>query len=324
MTGSFFDGFFFVVSILVLGVMFTDWWIGREGRVAIKNRVADWWVYVEHSSYQGLVADDAARVRRGLELLFGAQWYRPRAIVLVAILSLLITNAAFLLAHSVIQADLIRHFYDTNSKHYPYPPWPIYVLKEGFRSAFNSGIYYPSVGRYLPINVLADLISLYATIHLLRAMERRTDLGGLMLLIAVDIAIVFVLTALVFDIGTRITWFVHPNYLADLSTVMRGQYLLLAPQKFYEYAVLGGPPVGGLLAKAALIGVLISSGLPSILHIGMGALFLVSKLTRPVIKPILARTLLRVAESEKGVLTQVALFGGAIAKAFQEGMKLFG
>ena len=50
-------------------------------------------------------------------------------------------------------------------------------------------------------------------------------------------------------------------------------------------------------------------------------MFLSSKVIKPVVKPIMARVLERFAESEKGVLTQISIGSGAVAKMVQEGLK---
>jgi hypothetical protein len=46
-----------------------------------------------------------------------------------------------------------------------------------------------------------------------------------------------------------------------------------------------------------------------------------SMILRPVLEPVILRTLTLIAQSEKGVLTQLALATGGLAKAVQELLK---
>lgn len=62
--------------------------------------------------------------------------------------------------------------------------------------------------------------------------------------------------------------------------------------------------------------------LPIVLHTLLVTLFIVSKLTLPVFKKPVNLVLLRIYESDKGVLTLVGVALGALAKLCQEGIKL--
>lgn len=61
---------------------------------------------------------------------------------------------------------------------------------------------------------------------------------------------------------------------------------------------------------------------PLALHLLLSTIFMVSKLTSPLVKPPVSLILLRLEESEKGVLTLVGTGLGVVSKLAQEGLKL--
>ena len=78
----------------------------------------------------------------------------------------------------------------------------------------------------------------------------------------------------------------------------------------------------GLFAFPALV--LFTCALPTLIHLGVAIVFLSSKLFRPVLQPVLGRLLYLFHVSRQGVLTQLAVGGGIVAKATQESIKYFG
>lgn len=320
---TFFDGFFYGVSVIVFFLVAIDWWIGPKGRRAMRDKTIEWWNHIDDLSFTGLAAEDAGKVRRGFEAVFGKRWYGFRAILLTFLLSVVVTHLCFWLGHSIVQWELYKGFYEANSHDYPdnYPVWYIYALERGYESLFDMDTYYPTIGRFLPLNAIADLASLYLTIYLLSLMETSTRAVRLTAIIVVDILIIFVLTSIVFDIGLRTTWLVHPNYLADTYYLVKEPMLLFSTSLFYEYTTAKGG-LGFLLAKMALLSLFFSSALPTIIHLFITSIFLVSKVLSPMLKPIISRILERFSDSDKGVFTQIAIGGGAAAKVVQEGIKL--
>jgi hypothetical protein len=81
----------------------------------------------------------------------------------------------------------------------------------------------------------------------------------------------------------------------------------------------------GISVRSALGGSLLTvasvSALPSMAHLVMSMMFGLSKIAGPIIKPPTQFLLLRFHESEKGVLTQIALGLGFFTKLVQELLK---
>lgn len=90
------------------------------------------------------------------------------------------------------------------------------------------------------------------------------------------------------------------------------------------------PQTGGragliFLTQLVIVGsvVAITSAIPSILHLMLSLVFLLSKLFRPLIQKPISLILIRFHESRQGVLTQLAAGFGAVAKLIQMGAKYF-
>lgn len=90
MQGAFFDQFFFWVLISATALTAIDWWIGPEGRARMRDRVGEWWLHVTETSFLGLIAEDAQRVRSWLLRLFG-RWFSLRAVLLCAVISVTVS-----------------------------------------------------------------------------------------------------------------------------------------------------------------------------------------------------------------------------------------
>lgn len=60
--GSFFDVFFFVILVLIATLAFADFLLGKEGQKKVKERVGNWWIFLDDSTYAGLSATDASNL----------------------------------------------------------------------------------------------------------------------------------------------------------------------------------------------------------------------------------------------------------------------
>ena len=107
--------------------------------------------------------------------------------------------------------------------------------------------------------------------------------------------------------------------------------------ELFEKAIVekfGKAPLSGTCLGCILDNDLIAVGLVlfaamtaciwSIAHNGTSLAFVVSKLFRPIVKPVLSWMLYRFQESDKGILTLTATGGGALAKLVQQAIKTFG
>jgi hypothetical protein len=99
MTGNaehiFFDGFFYSVSVVVFMLIAIDWWIGQAGRQAMRDKMVMWWDRIDDMTFTVLAAEDAGRVRRGFEFIFGSHWFGFRAILLTFLFSVVILIFVF-------------------------------------------------------------------------------------------------------------------------------------------------------------------------------------------------------------------------------------
>lgn len=140
-------------------------------------------------------------------------------------------------------------------------------------------------------NTLVPVISLVVTLGFLQLMASTSSLLLLFLLIVGDtVAALTISVATVMIVQSHRTWDVF-----DFGNVF-DQLIWLA---------------GGMLTLA-----------PTILHVVLVMLFMLSKLTTPILKKPVNLILLRLHESEKGVFSLIGVAVGTLAKLVQEGLKL--
>lgn len=144
-------------------------------------------------------------------------------------------------------------------------------------------------------NAFFDWLSLALTMFFLKLMERNTNP-------------LFLSVLILFDIFGAILFAFFAFYLGA--------------------ALLPGPTgIGGIIfvSQLAIVGIVVSitSAIPSILHLLLSFVFLLSKLFRPLLQKPISIILIRFHESRQGVLTQLAVGAGAIAKLVQEAAKYF-
>lgn len=140
-------------------------------------------------------------------------------------------------------------------------------------------------------NTLMPVISLVATLGFLRLMSSTKSLIFLFLLILANaIAALTILVATVVLVQNHRTWdaFDFGNVLDQLIWMSGGTLTLL----------------------------------PVLLYIVLATLFMISKLTMPILKKPVNLIVLRLHQSDKGVLSLAGVALGAMAKLTQEGLKL--
>jgi hypothetical protein len=144
-------------------------------------------------------------------------------------------------------------------------------------------------------NAFFDWLSLALTMFFLKLMARNAKPLFLCVLILFDIIGAIVFATIPFYIG--VAFLPQPGGRAGLM----------------------------FLTQLAIVGsiVAITSAIPSILHLMLSLVFLLSKLFRPLIQKPISLILIRFHESRQGVLTQLAAGFGAVAKLIQMGAKYF-
>ena len=84
------DKFFFGVVVICALLCFVDWAIGPRRRQQMREGAAEWWITLEDSAFNGLVAADAARMKDFLLKIFGNRWYSLRRLLLSTLVSTLV------------------------------------------------------------------------------------------------------------------------------------------------------------------------------------------------------------------------------------------
>jgi len=141
------------------------------------------------------------------------------------------------------------------------------------------------------INAVLPIVALIVTMYFLRLMASTSALWPLVLLTISDVVILLSLIMLtVVTVQSHRTWDVF---------------------NFDNIFVMAIWMSGGIVSL-----------IPTLLHILLMVLFIGSKLSAPFLKKPINLILLRLHESEKGVLSLIGLAAGTLAKLVQEGLKL--
>lgn len=351
MSQGFFDHVFFWIFVVASLLTVVDWWIGPEGRSAMRERVGLWWLQVSEISFTGLVAKDAARVRGWLRGLFGQRWLGPRALSICALISVFTSLAIWLGSMLVVygQAEILEG--PTNA---PYLVAKMYLgyevtadeivlgpddeaapedVKSDFkrqilrdleraavdiRPGLRQGFFNVMLPLFL-LNAILDWVSLGVTLLLLGWMARSVTTARLIGLVALDLSLAVALAAAV---GLLVAIYAYgPTEFArtwisnfDESSRQAFQILGQARAVYSHFGVWEGM----LLLPVAI---LFTSALPTLVHSVVAMVFLCSKLFRPVLQPVVGRALYLFHASRQGVLTQLAVGGGILTKAGQETIK---
>ena len=288
---SWIDGFLFWDALIVTSLIFADWIIGKERREAMRERVGEWWLYLDNSSYSGLVADDARTVRQFLQKMFGRSWLSPAFVQRTFIYS---TAVAFLVL-TAFQFYLLFLASSISSSASDDP-----VLLSEFAYAILVLVLLPvlmTMPAMITPNVISGWLSIGFTLFLLKKMERSTSLAVLLGILICDVVAACLVT---------VVSFVLLSYA--LNGPSWGFYLSLP----------------GIFSFFSVVAMAVTNSLPTLIHASLGILFILSKLVSPLLKKPTEILLIRFYESKKGVLTQLAIGLGALAKIVQEIVKYAG
>lgn len=157
---------------------------------------------------------------------------------------------------------------------------------------------------YFPFNACFDVVSLSFTMYLLKKIIANVRSFYIIKLIGYDFLI---------GIGTAI------------ATMFAGSFVLETLIEFGVADALEHPRARVVVPMESSLrvgtAVLITSLLPTLVHFSVGVVFLLSKLFRPVLQPIIGRVLYLFYRSKRGVLTQIAIGVGIVVNIFLEGQK---
>ena len=281
MASSWVDGFLLWDAIIIASLVFADWLLGNEQRKALKDKVGYWWLYLEEMSFSGLVAKDAGRVSRTFKRIFGARWWGVRRIGLASLVSLIISFVFIMVEVPKLVCETMEN--------------------SGFHLAEPSMIPYLTTGPLFRTssvpNAIVGWASLSITIWLLTMMARSVSPIRLGFLMITDIVIaaLLVYVCYIVTIGLHLTQ-IDPNF-----PELQGLQMQLIHESVFPITVI--------------------ASLPTLIHLLVVIVFLGSKLFRPLLVKPVSLIMLRLYESPKGVLSQLAVGLGAVAKLLQQGMK---
>ena len=289
---SWIDDFLFWDALIVALLIFSDWILGRDRRERMKESVGDWWLYLDSSTYAGLVAEDAGRVRRFLERLFSHSWLSPTFLQRTFLYSTPITFLVLMVGQIALLfvASSVGSAQPSETNQSPEP------LSQIFYGILIFAVL-PVIAAIPPMitpNVITAWLSIGFTLFLLKKMEQSTSFGVLLSILICDLAAVYLVTLLSF---------------ALLSYSLMGF-------SFGLYASL--PGLFWFLGVAAMA---VTNALSTLVHAGLSLLFILSKLVSPALKRPTEVLLIRFYESDKGVLTQLAIGLGGFAKIVHEIVK---
>ncbi len=296
------DPVYFWLLVLVALMAFIDFYIGKEGQERWRDRATKLWFHVDEYSYAGLAIEDARRLRHWLVRIFGPSRLGLRGFLVSALVSTVLLFVFSLVAY-------LWHFGLNLSL-------PVRA------TAF--------IWVLLP-NALLDWTSIRFTIWALSKIAP-ADQKPSWKRFAVWSAIDLLLAGCVLAIAV-----VCVVSIVDLAS-SRSEALLLQEtpsvppesveelEELFEHAVeatnfsLTTWFTETVFAYAAGASVLV----PSLALAATFLAFLLTKLVRPLLQRPTATVLARIAESDRGVLTLVAIALASLAGLLRWGWKAYG
>lgn len=299
--------------VLAGGLIVADVLLGPEKRKALKERVGDWWLHLSYTSYAGLVAEDARNVLRGIHGVLGPRWLSTRFFIActsygmaIAFFSYMIAGSFFSITHpgTNTECDFNSLFYKDLAN--------LHAIEEmtGEHLTFCSKGLRPQLVLFLPalwlLNGLFDWISIAITMRLLAITSEEKDLKILAVLILADVAISATLIIVSLTVASVFTAVILEPF----------SHLEIGGETFWRYAnaiLTPGSETDDAILLATSTGMLVVSIVPSLCHLIFSALIIICKIFLPVLKPFVGLILLRLHESQQGVLSAIGAAIGFLA-----------
>ncbi len=297
------DGFLFWDLFLVTFLIFADWLLGKEKRAAMRGKVGEWWLYLQDISFAGLVAEDAGKIRTFLEKLFGKRIFSFRRFA---------ASILFGLSSLLVFGPLIKLLFVLASGLLPHGQFELLLTIVAFY--YYTLLVFP-VGIILP-TLFCIWASISVSIVFLRFMESSVSMRRLLLLIVLDLVSTLVLAVSTALVQQMLVFKIGLNDAIDTLVIRSFEILTLSPDEPMS-------PLAGIAYDLyiTMLVVVFTSLLPTLVHLSVTGIFVLSKWFRPILQKPVGILLLRFHESEKGVLTQLAVALGTIAKFVQLGIK---
>jgi hypothetical protein len=279
------DTFLFWDAVAVAALVFADWAIGEKKRAVMREKIGEWWVRVDDISFAALISEDARGIRRFFHRVFGPRWFSVRCVILSCAISVLLTTGFALTA--AIRFAIMVELPEANTLSI--------ILSLAF----------------VVQNAAFAWMSLGLTMALLRVMERTVRPLVLLGCVLLDSAAALGFAFLSLLSGIILAFAADLYFRYSLGLLHEDPILVM----LIMYVAIFGKP----LFRA----IVLSSVWPTLIHLAVAAVFWGSKLLRPLLKRPVGLILLRLHESQKGVLSLVAVAVGVAAKLVHLAAKSF-
>jgi hypothetical protein len=303
---GFADGFLAYVAIIVAIITAFDWLVGEDGRRRLKEYVGDFWTTLQYHSFEELYAGALQHAKTKIANLYGEKVLSSRFLV-----------TAFAINFLWVSVSVVAMLFWT-----PFGKELIALLPP-----LTAGTY---VGLAITMVVFVFAIGWYpmaSFFWLARRLASGTSLRR------VFYAPIFVLwNALIFVVLAAIIIFVAwmvfvfgayggENFDQLMQQMIREKEMGADPAKNEAWEHFANNYLLPFMAFTFLI-LLPISLLPFLALLLIVLVLVCLKILRPLLQPLVSRLLERLYESEQGVLTQVTVIFGVVAKFVQEVGKL--
>jgi hypothetical protein len=278
------DVFFWGVSAFVLVLIFIDFFIGKDGREKIRDKVGWWWIYVDEKPITGFSSKNATLTKKILLRTFGSKPFSFKRLgslfLYLLILSICMIVFVFLMRVVIYKLSSVLQFWKWVEEVTPY------------------------VLMVISVSFLNEMFYFLMTIKLLEQVE------------AVSFNFVKIVFFFIFPMFiVPLVWFV--------STIEYGVFLRLCINFDSSFLFLfAGHDIAYAAGYLSTYSTLLSMFSFSMFFVAISLLTGFSRLISPLVQIPLARLLQSFYESDKGILALIGGGIGVSAETIHELIKL--
>lgn len=288
---DFFDSFFLVIAILVAVLGFSDFLIGRKNQQAIKEKLGNYWLYLETNSNSQIMNDLTHTAFRLFKLKVG----KSSRFLGTLILSAKILSVFFLVRVAIF---IIGSPHAVRIEKFCFPECSAIEYSVDVATFSKiSVIIFPVATASMFVALSVFLFSMWLT----------SKVSNIYLVL-----LALLLTAVICAGAGLTSYFLFFRLLENISEYYNGWNSI-----FFFIADTKSEWVLQTLAREILY-LFVS---PAVLTFCLFAILVFAKLTVRYIKPAVSLLVLRFHESHAGILTNFALAIGVIAKLAQQTLK---
>ena len=285
---TFFDNFLVITALICSVIAIIDWLLGPEWQKQSRDALEDWWIRLSELNYQEVLNEAVDLGNRVLSDLWRKTWgayakvFNHKAIILL---------------------------------------WPaMFSLAAGSIYGFIHDDM--QAGGAWIVEITCDVITNHVVCLTVVAYLL---VGWILLLPAYFFGLTFFSSL---AITRLLMWWMtrRRHVLLAILLVMLDVYIAKHIYSFAEGASKGmsdSTTLGGtMLSETTFLVVFLIAFIPTSIHLAVSTYFLLGKTFDGVVRPLSMLLLLRITETKRGVLTQIAIGLGVIAKLVQEAIKL--